>query len=244
MEPTAPTKIPGTRPWADWRHLILILGAAIAFRYACHCLMLIPVLCNELRPAPSPPDLLLAHVPFVPWVARWNYVMWIACYLPPALYLLYRDRKLFVRFVILDGAISLIRGLCIPLTGLGPPRGPDLNGLHPFDLWQTWLSVVNPISAIAGDSAGVYLKKDMFFSGHIATTFMLYLFSRRLGGRAPLVYLGLQLFSLAVVLLSHLHYSIDIVGAYAIVFMVYTVGDAALQRRFPALRATETVRRE
>jgi hypothetical protein len=164
--------------------------------------------------------------------------MWIACYMPPALYLLYRDRKLFVRFVILDGAISLIRGLCIPLTGLGPPRGPDLNGLHPFDLWQAWLSLVNPISAIAGDSAGVYLRKDMFFSGHIATTFMLYLFSRRLDGRAQWVYLGLQLLSLAVVLLSHLHYSIDIVGAYAIVFCIFTVGDAALQRRFVCFRET------
>jgi len=236
MRTKAPTSGSGAAGRTDWRRLLLILAGAIVFRYVCHCLMLIPVLSNELRPAPSPPDLFLAHVPFLPWVARWNYLMWIACYLPPALYLLYRDRRLFVRFVILDGAISLIRGLCIPLTGLGPPHGADVNGLHPFDLWQTWLSVVNPISAIAGNSAGVYLTKDMFFSGHIATTFLLYLFSRRLGGRAQWVYLGLQLFSLAVVLLSHLHYSIDVVGAYAIVFCVFTVGDAALQRRFARLR--------
>lgn len=237
MRPNDPSTAAGARPLSGWKPLLLIVAGAIVFRYACHCLMLIPVLCNELRPAPSPPDLLLAHVPFVPWVGRWNYVLWLACYLPPAIYLLRRDRALFVRFVILDGAISLIRGLCIPLTGLGPPRGPDLNGLHPFDLWQTWLSVVNPISAIVGDSAGVYLKKDMFFSGHIATTFMLYLFARQLGGRAPWVFLGLQIFTLAVVLLSHLHYTIDIVGAYAVVFTVFTVGDAALQRRFPVLRS-------
>jgi hypothetical protein len=238
MPPRTDTQDP-IAPWMrGWRSLLLILAGAIVFRYACHCLMLIPVLCNELRPAPSPPDLLLDHVPFVPWVARWNYLLWLGCYLPPALYLLHRDRRLFVRFVILDGAVSLIRGLCIPLTGLGPPEGPDVNGLHPFDLWPTWLSIVNPITAIVGDTAGVYLKKDLFFSGHIATTFLLYLSSRRLGGRAQWVFLGLQLLSLAVVLLSHIHYTIDIVGAYAIVFCIFTVGDAALQRRFARLRAT------
>jgi hypothetical protein len=146
--------------------------------------------------------------------------------------------------VILDGAISIIRGLCIPLTGLGPPRGPDLNGIHPFDLWGAWLALVNPITAIVGDGAGVYLTKDMFFSGHIATTFMLFLFSRRLGGRAPYVFLALQILSLAVVLLSHLHYSIDIVGAYAVVFAVFTIGDAWLLRRCLGLRGSPVVRRE
>jgi hypothetical protein len=231
-----PSEASGARRWADWRRLLAILAAAIVLRYLCHCLMLLPVLCNELRPAPSPPDLLLAQVPFVPWIARWNYVIWLLCYAPPAIYLLWRDERLFVRFVILDGAISLIRGLCIPLTGLGPPRGPDLNGLHPFDLWAAWRALVDPVATVFGGGAGVYLTKDMFFSGHIATTFMLFLFARRLGGRAPWVFLALQLVTLAVVLLSHLHYTIDIVGAYAIVFCVFTIGDAALQRRFARLR--------
>jgi hypothetical protein len=216
---------------ADWRGLLAILGIAIAFRYACHCLMLIPVLCNELRPAPSPPDLLLAHVPYVKWVADRNYWIWLACYVPPAVYLLFRDRRLFVRFVILDGAVSLLRALCIPLTGLGPPMGADVNALHPFPLWDTWLELVNPVSALCGGAAGACLTKDMFFSGHIATTFLLYLCSRQLGGRAPHVFLALQLLCLAVVLLSHLHYSVDIVGAYAIVFCIYTVGDRLLREK-------------
>ena len=93
MRTKAPTSGSGAAGRTDWRRLLLILAGAIVFRYVCHCLMLIPVLSNELRPAPSPPDLFLAHVPFLPWVARWNYLMWIACYLPPALYLLYRDRR-------------------------------------------------------------------------------------------------------------------------------------------------------
>jgi hypothetical protein len=43
-----------------WRVFFGYLAAAILFRYLCHSLMLIPVLFNELRPAPHLPDLLLA----------------------------------------------------------------------------------------------------------------------------------------------------------------------------------------
>jgi len=216
-----------------WRFFFGYLAAAILFRYICHSLMLIPVLFNELRPAPTVPDLVLALVPRLDWLAHINYYLWIACYFPPALYLLYRDRKLFARFIILDGIISLSRGLMIPLTGLGPPHGSDLNALRPFSLWTTWWQLVNPYRALIGDTAGVYLTKDMFFSGHIATTFLLYLFARRLGKMESRVFLVLQIFSLLVVFFSHLHYTIDVIGAYAITFTVFTLGNRWLCRNFP-----------
>ncbi|HUU06134.1 MAG TPA: phosphatase PAP2-related protein [Patescibacteria group bacterium] len=216
-----------------WRFFFGYLAAAILFRYLCHSLMLIPVLLNELRPAPTVPDLLLSLVPRLDWLAHINYYLWIACYFPPALYLLYRDRKLFARFIILDGIISLSRGLMIPLTGLGPPHGVDLNALRPFSLWTTWWQLVNPFRALIGDTAGVYLTKDMFFSGHIATTFLLYLFARRLGKKESRAFLVLQIFSLLVVFFSHLHYTIDVIGAYAITFTVFTLGNRWLCRNFP-----------
>ena len=222
---------PGSEGY-PWRVFFGYLGAAIAFRYLCHSLMLIPVLLNELRPAPSLPDLVLGMVPRLEWLARINYYLWIACYFPPAFYLLYRDRRLFARFILIDGAISLLRGLMIPLTGLGPPFGPDLNALHPFRLWPTWWQLINPYRALVGDTAGIFLTKDMFFSGHIATTFLLYLFARRLGRTEARVFLALQVFSLLVVFLSHLHYTIDVIGAYAVTFTVFTLGDRWLCRRF------------
>jgi hypothetical protein len=218
-----------------WRVFFGYLAAAILFRYLCHCLMLIPVLFNELRPAPHLPDLLLAVVPRLPWVAHLNYYFWIVCYFPPAIYLLYRDRRLFLRFVIIDGVISLVRGLMIPLTGLGPTDHPDINALRPFALWPTWWKLVNPYQALIGDTAGIFLTKDMFFSGHIATTFLLYLFSRRLGKKESRVFLALQVFCLLVVFFSHLHYTIDVIGAYAITFTIFTLGDRWLCRKFPQL---------
>jgi hypothetical protein len=216
-----------------WRVFFAFLAAAILFRYVCHSLMLIPVLLNELRPAPHLPDLVLAAVPRLAWVARWNYVFWIACYFPPALYILYRDRMLFARFIIIDGVISLTRGLMIPLTGLGPTNASDINALRPFDLWPTWWQLVNPYKALIRDTAGIFLTKDLFFSGHIATTFLLYLYSRRLGRRESRVFLALQVFCLWVVFFSHLHYTIDVIGAYAITFAIFTLGDRWLCRKFP-----------
>ena len=174
-------------------------------------------------------------MPRLDWLAHINYYLWILCYFPPALYLLYRHRGLFARFILIDGAISLTRGLMIPLTGLGPPFGADVNALRPFSLWPTWWKLVDPVRALFGDAAGVYLTKDMFFSGHIATTFLLYLFGRRLGKREARVFLGLQLFSLWVVFFTHLHYTIDVIGGYAVTFTLFTIGDRWLCRRFPGL---------
>ena len=207
------------RPGRFWGLLALVLVA----RYACHALMLLVALVHEGTPAPALPDLVLSRLPYVAVLARWNYPLWLFCYVPGALYLGWRDRDLFLRFLVLDGLLALLRGLMIPLTALGPVIGPDLNAQHAFPLWSTWLSILNPVSAIMGNTAGIYLTKDLFFSGHIATTFELYLFSRRLG-RVSWIYLGLNLFTAAVVFLARLHYTIDVVGAYAIAYGLYRAG--------------------
>lgn len=209
-----------SRPRASfWGLLVLALVA----RYACHALMLLVVLAHERVPAPALPDLVLAHVPYVASVARWNYLLWLLCYVPGAVWLGWRNRSLFLRFLLVDGLLALLRGLTIPLTSLGPVLGPDLNALHAFPLWSTWLSILNPVSAIVGNTAGIYLTKDLFFSGHVATTFLLYLFARRLGS-VSWIYLLLNLFTTAMVFLAHLHYTIDVVGAYALTYCLFRAG--------------------
>jgi len=221
------------RAWLrGWRFWVLLAGLLVV-RYACHGLMLLAVLAHEMAPAPALPDLVLSHVPYVPLVARWNYVLWLLCYVPPAIWIGFRDRPVFLRLLATDGALALLRGLVVPLTGLGPVLGPDINALHPFRLWPTWGAVLDPLQAILGNSAGVYLTKDLFFSGHIATTFLLYLFSRRFG-RAAWVFLGLNLATLAIVFLAHLHYTIDVIGAYAITYAAYRVSERLALRHKPA----------
>jgi len=206
------------------RPLWLILLAVLAFRYLCHAAALLLILPNEMQPGSALPDLLLRHVPYVAVLARWNYVLWLLCYIPSALWIGRQDRELFIRLVVTDGLLSLLRGLMIPLTGIGPVLGADINALHPFAVWPALLSILNPLRAIGENSAGVYLTKDLFFSGHIATTFLLYLFSRRFG-KASRVFLALNLATLAVVLLAHLHYTIDIIAGYSITYGVYRASE-------------------
>jgi hypothetical protein len=210
----------GKRPWPRW----ILLPGVLALRYLVHGIALALILPHELQPGQPLPDLVLRHMPYVDWLARWNYVLWLLCYIPPALWIAWRDRRLFIRLVWTDAALSLLRGLMIPLTGIGPVRGPDVNALHPFAVWPALLAILDPFKAIGTNAAGIYLTKDLFFSGHIATTFLLYLFARRFG-RAGWVFLGLNLFTLAVVYLAHMHYTIDVIAAYAITYAVYRVSE-------------------
>ncbi len=216
----------GKTPQPFW----LILLAVLAFRYLCHGIALLLILPHELRPGVAVPDLLLQHMPYIDWLARWNYILWLLCYIPPALWIGWKNRSLFIRLVLTDAALSLLRGLMIPLAGIGPVMGPDLNALHPFAVWPALLAILNPFKAIGGNAAGVYLTKDLFFSGHIATTFLLYLFSRRFG-KASRVFLVLNLFTLGVVFLAHMHYTLDIIAAYAITYGVYRLSERIASRR-------------
>ena len=177
---------------------------------------------NEARPAPHLPDLVIDQVPFVDALAQWNYALWLAAYFPVALWLWRRDRSLFVHFLYVGGLLSLLRGLCINLTGLGPVTGGDVNaGLAFAQGWAAWWSIVNPLTAL-GDATQVMLTKDLFFSGHTATTFLLYLYARREPGLGMAALVG-HVVTVGVVLLSHLHYTIDIVGAWAITYCLYRV---------------------
>jgi predicted enzyme related to lactoylglutathione lyase len=113
----------------------------------------------------------------------------------------------------------------VGLTGLGPPDGQDPNvWLHGGGaLFRVWLVLVNPFSTLFGDAAKVYLTKDLFFSGHVSSTFLLWLYCRREGrGLARAAALG-HWATVAVVLLSHLHYTIDVVGAWAITYSLFAL---------------------
>jgi len=204
------------------------IGAALVWRYACHAAMLALTLTTEGRPAPTLPDTILSVVPRIDWVAQNNYLLWLGAYVPVGLLLWYRDRALFLRFLWVGGFLSLARGLCVPLTGLGPVAGGDPNaGIASAAALAAWWDLVNPLSALDG-AAHIHLTKDLFFSGHTASTFLLFLYCRRDPRLGPVALVAHAL-TVAVVLLAHLHYSIDVVGAWAITFTLYSVAERHLR---------------
>jgi hypothetical protein len=204
------------------------VALAILWRYACHAAMLGLSLLTEGRPAPHLPDTVLDHLPRVAWIADHNWWLWVACYIPPALLLWRRDRTAFLRFLYIGGIVSVLRGLCVGLTGLGPSDGTgglDVNaGIHGTALFHAWITLINPFSTLFGNAARVYLTKDLFFSGHASSTFLLWLYCRGKGWLGPAA-LAAHLVTVAVVLLAHLHYSIDLVGAWAVTYSVYALAE-------------------
>lgn len=203
--------------------LLPAIALALAFRSLCYAVMTAFALWNEHRPAPTLPDVVLAHVPYIPWVSRLNYLAWLLLYVPIAFALLYTEPRRWIRYMVTGGLVSLARGVCIALTGLGPPdpahTGPGVRGRP---VLEAYLDLISPIGIFVRGSAHAYLTKDLFFSGHTATTFLLVLY---LWHRPRLRWLALGAHGLVVstVLLAHLHYAIDIVGAYAFTYTLFVM---------------------
>jgi hypothetical protein len=241
VRPEAAIDAPGGEPGlagalGAWRAVLL----ALAFRAACYAAMTAAAVWNELRPAPTLPDAVLERVPYVPWVASSNYVLWLVVYLPLSVALLLSSARRFVRYTVSAGIVSLLRGATLLATGLGAPdpahAGPGIGARAPLD---AFLALLSPWQVFAKDAMAAYLTKDLFFSGHTATTFLLLLHlwpMRRLRWAA----LAGHLLVVASVFLSHLHYTIDVLGAYAIAFAVFVLregwpggGSAAVIRSPP-----------
>jgi hypothetical protein len=208
------------------------VAGALAFRYAAYAAMTALALRAEMRPAPTLPDALLARLPYVPWIDRANYWIWLAVYLPLAAFLLWSAPRRWVRYMVTGGLVSLARGATIALTGLGVPdpahAGP---GIGDRDFGTAFAELLSPIGVFDRGAIAAYLTKDLFFSGHVATTFLLWLYLRGHSRLAP-VALAASLAVTGSVMLSHIHYSIDVVGAWAVTFAIF-----ALREGWPAPRS-------
>lgn len=207
--------------------MVTVVGS-VAFRALCYAVMLWMVLWAEARPAPSLPDLVLAHVPFVRFIASHNYLLWLMAYVPVALAMLWREPLRFGRYMVSSGLTALVRGACILATGLGPVRGLDVNaGMSDARRVQAFWDLASPFGFFGG-AAHVYLTKDLFFSGHTATTFLLLLYVWKYPDLRVAMLIG-HVLVVASVFLSHLHYTIDVVGAYAIAFGLFSLREGDLR---------------
>lgn len=209
--------------------LIARLAGSLAFRVTCYFAMMWMALWAEARSAPRLPDAVLEWVPYVPWVDRYNYILWLVAYVPVALWLLAKDSERFIRYMMSSGLIALIRGVCIMATGLGPVQGDDVHAGMSFDTrLNAFLQMITPFGFFdTGAGARVYLTKDLFFSGHTATTLLLLLYVWRYPSLRA-VMLAAHVLVVLSVFFAHLHYTIDVIGAYAITLTLFTLREGQL----------------
>jgi PAP2 superfamily C-terminal len=204
--------------------LWLRAAGSLVFRLSCYAAMVWMALLAEARPAPTLPDFVLPHVPLVPFIERYNYWLWIISYVPIALWLFTAAPERFIRYMVSAGLLGLLRGACILATGLGAVSGVDRHaGMSDETRWNAFLSLGTPWGLFNPDAGmRVYLTKDLFFSGHTATTLLLLLYVWP-WPKVRWAMLALHVLVVASVFLAHLHYTIDIIGAYAITFSLFAL---------------------
>ncbi|MFT3710044.1 MAG: phosphatase PAP2-related protein [Archangium sp.] len=208
------------------RRLIAQIAGSLVFRFACYYAMVWMALLAETRAAtPGPlPDVILDAVPYSPTIDHYNYLLWLFSYVPIALWLMVTDAKRFVRYMVTSGLLALIRGFCIWVTGLPAVTGKDLHaGMSDSTRWEAFLHLITPFGFFdTGSGARVYLTKDLFFSGHTATTFLLLLYVWKFPKlRWPMLIAHVLI--VASVYFARLHYTIDVIGAYAITLALFTL---------------------
>lgn len=201
----------------------LRVAGSFVFRASCYAVMLWVALWCEGRAAPRLPDVVLESVPYMAWVDELNYLVWLLAYVPIAAALLVIDAERFIRYMVSAGLLALVRAVTMLATGLGPVRGADVHAGHSLATWDHFLELASPWNFFdPNHGARTSLTKDLFFSGHTATTFLLLLYVWRFPRlRAPM--LAAHVLVVASVFAAHMHYTIDVLGAWAVTMVVFTL---------------------
>jgi hypothetical protein len=219
-------------PYVDDKGLtgaVRLLAGPLVFRGASLLIMMWLMLWAEARPAPALPDILVQRIPYFQTVDRWNYVVWTLAYVPAAVLFLLTDVQRFRRYLIAGGWLAIVRGLCVAATGLGPVNGPDLHaGIDANQRLSALFDLVVPFNGFISHQNPFYLTKDLFFSGHTSSTLLLLLYVWKFP-RLRLLMLAAHVAVVLSVFMSHLHYTIDVVGAYAITFSVFVLMETDLR---------------
>lgn len=216
--------------------LLARVAGSFLFRLACYDAMVWLALWAEARPVVGRlPDAVLEWVPYVPVIDRWNYIIWLVAYVPVALALLWADAERFIRYMVTSGLLALVRGLFIAATGLGAINGVDPHaGMSAAARTEAFLHLVTPLGFFDTEGgARVSLTKDLFFSGHTSTTFLLLLYVWRFP-RLRAVMLPAHVLVVATVFLAHLHYTIDVLGAYAVTLALFTAREGRFGVQAPS----------
>jgi len=148
-------------------------------------------------------DILLARIPphnvsIIIFAVIWTMIILI-------LYRSARNPSVFITYCLTLALVTTARLICISLVPLSPPIG--------------LIPLTDPISGIFYGEASV--TKDLFFSGHTATLatifFCLEKRSDKIMGLFAVIIVAILL------LIQHIHYTIDIITAPIVVYVLYRI---------------------
>ena len=120
-------------------------------------------------------------------------------------YRIYQNPRLFL--VIAYGFIlmCLARVLTISILPLNPPAG--------------LIVLKDPIANIAYGGNGIFITKDLFYSGHTGNMFLFFLCLQAKWDK--IIALAASFMVGILVLIQHIHYSIDVISAFIFTYFLY-----------------------
>ena len=123
-------------------------------------------------------------------------------------YRIYQSPRLFL--VVAYGFIlmCLARLLTISLLPLNPPAGI--------------ITLKDPIANIAYGGNGIFITKDLFYSGHTGNMFLFFLCLQHKWDK--IIALSASFIVGILVMVQHIHYSIDVIAAYIFTYFIYLGG--------------------
>lgn len=125
--------------------------------------------------------------------------IWLRCYQSPSLFLVVLYSFIF---------LCLSRMISISIFPLNPPIG--------------LIPLKDPLIGVFYGGTEVFITKDLFYSGHTSTQFLLFLCLQKKGDK--LLALLATVTVAILVLIQHVHYTIDVLAAFIITYIIYFLG--------------------
>ncbi|MCX5643295.1 MAG: phosphatase PAP2-related protein [Phycisphaerae bacterium] len=203
----------GARTWTqellERRYLMVVSSILVAIAlyvdYRCGSYV-------TFRPAVKVPDLILDRIPPINLSFLFTYG-YMALIVGMFTYPLFRQPRTLYVVAIQFSLLLILRSVFMIFTHVGTPAGA-VDAHFP------------------GLFSKLYFENDMFFSGHTAMPFLgFYLFRQ---SRLRYVYLVGSIVMGIVVLAMHVHYSIDVLGAFFMTYCSYQMGSALIRKLDPA----------
>jgi PAP2 superfamily C-terminal len=120
-------------------------------------------------------------------------------------YRIYQNPRLFLLIAYGFILMCLARILTISLLPLNPPTGI--------------ISLQDPIANIAYGGNGIFITKDLFYSGHTGNMFLFFLCLEAKWDK--IIALTASFLIGLLVLIQHIHYSIDVFAAFIFTYFIY-----------------------
>jgi membrane-associated phospholipid phosphatase len=120
-------------------------------------------------------------------------------------YRIYQNPSIFL--VVAYGFIlmCLARVLTISLLPLNPPPG--------------LIELKDPIANIAYGGKGIFITKDLFYSGHTGNMFLFFLCLQAKWDK--IIALAASFMVGILVMVQHIHYSVDVIAAFIFTYFIY-----------------------